>query len=239
MLSSNNLIGFGVQESAPPVPPPYVPPNPYTIDLIRNDLDFIYSSEIDVPPSAGICRLEFTIDTTNFFSNGGDHIPFGVNMGWPNTLHCGPIVRNGRDIFGIGRGALIASGVNVVYAEHWNNTGNPGLQLLNSPGLTLNTAIHTHLYVVLDCTFTDGGTTTYDLRVRVYNVDGGALLFDGYIPGTGSEYDFPRPLKSIAMIGGIANGFVSPNSTGCVEKLGSGIAPNAKAIVTNISHIAF
>lgn len=219
------------------MPPPWTPPNPYTINLIRNDLDFVYSNTIQ-DTGAYKARLEFSITFDDFFSAGGDHIAFGVNARTPNTVHCGPIVRNGLEYFGTGRGGYIKAGTDQVYVEAWNNTSSPYTQLMTRTGGTgFNTTSNPNVTIRLDCNYTDHPTFPDRTDIYIYDNTGGSTLFAASIVNTamGSIHT----ATSVAFVGGIANGFISPNSTGCVETTASGSAPNASATISNISHIIF
>lgn len=212
----------------------YVPPNPYTLTLARNDLDFIYAS--DVPNTgATTLRLEFVISFDDFFTAGGDHIPFGINMQItdPHTNHCGPITRNGQNLFSYGRGFLIAAGTDNIIAEHWNGTPSPGLQpIARASGSGFNPAVNTQVRVRVVAGMRTGPWANAML-IYIYDM-GGVLLFNGTV---GWGWDPEATYK--AAIGGIALGFTSPNSTGCVETSAAGSAPNASATITNISHTLY
>lgn len=212
------------------------PADPYVLNMSRNDLDFIYSLATLDNPSSTINRLDFIISFDTFFTNGGDHIPFGVNCIGDNAVHCGPIVRNGFPLFNLGRGGFIKSGTNQVYAENWNGTASPGVQLLTKiAGSDFDPSVNTQVKVRLDCTWTDTGSTAYDVNIKISSM-ADVLLFEGQVSGDGTVYDRAHSTESRAFIGGIATGFISPNDTGCVETTASGSAPNAKATITSLVH---
>lgn len=219
------------------MPPPWVPPNPYTINLIRNDLDFVYSTTIQ-DTGAYKARLEFYVTFDDFFTAGGDHIAFGVNARTPNLVHCGPIIRNGQEFFGTGRGGFIRAGSNQVYLEGWNNTASPYVYLLtNDGGAGFNPATNTYVRVKLDCNYSDHPTFPNRTDLYIYDATAGTTLFQATHTDTAMGSNHIATSK--AVVGGIALGFISPNDTGCVETTASGSAPNASATITNISHIIF
>jgi plastocyanin len=211
----------------------YTPPDPYTLTMARNDLDFIYAK--DVQHNGGTyLRLDFTLDIDDFFTAGGDHIPFVVNakIVSPHTNHCGPIVRNGRELFSYGRGFFIRAGSNQVFAEHWNGTASPPTALVTRTGGTgFNTTTNKRVRMRIV-----GGLRTgpwaNQMVVYIWDAITSSLLFQGSVP-----WGWDPETIYMAAIGGIASGFQSPNSNGCVERTGPGNTPSASCIITGISHV--
>lgn len=211
--------------------PSYTPPNPYTLTLARNDLDFIYAT--DVPHNGGTTiNLRFAIDFDDFFTAGGDHIPFVLNavLTDPHTNHCGPIIRNGQKMWSYGRGFVIAAGTNQIFSEHWNGTTSPGVALIPKiGGANFNPAVNKKVMVwVIAGLRTGSNANTMYIYIRDMSY---SLLFHGSI-----DWGWDAQATYKAAIAGFALGFQSPNDNGCVERTGSGSAPNASATVTEIEH---
>ncbi len=216
----------------------WIPPNPYTINLIHNDLDFVYSETIPSNGNPdGSLRLTFTLNFDDFFTAGGDHIPICLNaqVPSPNQPSGCDIIRNGFNLFSQGRGFYIKAGTNQVYYEHWNGTSSP------ATGLVANTVSGSNFspatYPIVDVTIRAGFRTgTYaELMIIEIRDEGGVLRFSG---SAGLGWD--TALTYVVAIGGIATGYIAPTPAGgCIETTKSGIAPNASATLSNIQLVNF
>lgn len=211
---------------------PYTPPNPYTLTMARNDLDFIYAA--DVQHNGGTyLKLNFVISFDDFFSAGADHIPICLNaeITDPHTIHCGTITRNGRNLFSYGRGFLIAPGADQVFAEHWNGTSSPGIEAVpNVGGVGFNPAVNSQVRVSITAGLRSGPHAN-KMLIKISKMDYSQTLFSGSI-----DWGWDPSDSYLAAIGGIGTDFVSTNDTGCVERSGAGANPTASATITDIVH---
>lgn len=211
---------------------PYAPPNPYTLTLVRNDLDFIYASDLAHQAGKTRLNLEFTVSFDDLFTAGADHLAIVINaeLTDPHTNHCGPVIRNGKNLWSYGRGFFIRAGNNQVFAEHWNGTASPGVELATLEGGTgFNPSSNPVVRVQILGFVRSSG---FDMMIIIIrdNVTG-TVLFQGSKP-----WGWDDAVTYKAAIAGIAvPGFVSPNDTGCVEKTGTGNAPNASCTISNIT----
>lgn len=207
--------------------------DPTSISLAQNDIDFFYK-EISASGTEAFLRFQGIIDTTNFFSNGGDHAILAINAEGgqgSNNPHCGPIIRNGENLWQDARGFIIfANGA--IWAEQWNGTSSPGfLTITNQSGNTYNPAVNPVVHFRIDGWFRTGTLANNMYITLRANSSGGAILFQGVAPGWGWD-----PSTSYrAAIGGIAAGFVAPSATGCVEELLPRSAPSASFTFSNLS----
>ena len=225
--SVNRTVTVTVTAS-PPVDPtpldPYEPLLPYDIDMSRNDLDFLYTKEFeyDQNPIDNVFLEVGVINVSQFFLNGGGHIPLGLisEITQPNAVHCGEIIRNGKPLFSYGVGFLIDSDNNVV-AERWNGTLSPDLQHL---GTIPNVQSMNRLGLQIFMHGSQDPIRPNKITIAVTNGEsyGTYTYLFAELPWT-----FVRHPRFRGFIGGIAGGFVAPINTGCVEKTGSGIAPSA------------
>ncbi|RKJ96621.1 hypothetical protein [Alicycliphilus denitrificans] len=209
------------------------PETPVQLSLYYNDLDAYYLPGITSPNNGAYNDLRCTVDSSEFFSKGGDHLVFALDLTGgqgSNNPHCGPIVRRGQNMWGLARGFII-HGNGRVSAEYWNGTWSPGLaeNLPNTANGTFNPASTPVFSVRVRAGYRDG---PYANRMLIGIYAGtsiyGAMLFEAQVPWgwdwTGQHH---------AAIGGIAMGFVAPVLTGCVEQLVPRSAPNAVAPISN------
>ena len=167
------------------------------------------------------------VDTSNFFSKGGNHIVFALDCTGgqgSNNPHCGPIYRNGENLWAHARGFIIF-GDGTVRAEQWNGTSNPGLLTIsNTSGATFNPAT-TPLFNVRITAGYRSGVWANKMIITIREGAGtqNKVLFSGIAEGWG--WDWTGTHK--CAIGAIGPGFVSPNSTGCSEQRIPRSAPNA------------
>lgn len=231
---------------------PYVPPNPYTLTLAHNDLDFIYSSVIPDVPTGNELRFSFDLNFGNFFTAcAGGHIPFGINMVWntPNNVHCGPIIRNGNLIFTDARGFIIALPATCsafglptsdgVLFEYWNNSTTPALGVVTrTAGSGLNPLTNTNIHIKIDGWF-HGTIYPNSLFITITDNVTSALLFQG-VAGLG--WDHQATYQSfVGAIGTASVRVTSSLSPPCVEPSGPapGGSPTAYAVVSNMTQTCF
>lgn len=202
-----------------------VPSVPTSLTMARNNLDFFYLPDY-TSSQQGTLDVRVTITTTNFFNyatNAFDHIPIAIDCAGGagnNDPHCGPVIRNGRNLFVTARGFFITRAGQVFY-EVWNGTASPLFgQVTNTSGQAFNPI-----------------SGTYTVRIRAgYQTGPYANLMTITITNGTSIYD-PVVFQGSAGIGGvwngfhrvclaaIATGFVGPSpSNGCVEPSGAGSA---------------
>lgn len=209
-------------------PPPSTPPASGQLTLAVNDLDFYYLPVITSSDPTKYNLLYCEVDTSNFFSKGADHIVFALDCTGgqgSNNPHCGPIYRNGENLFAHARGFIIF-GDGTVLAEYWNGTSNPGLLTINNTlGATFNPTTTPKFAVTIFAGYRSG-TYANMMEIRIHAISGSSrnLVFNGTAQGWG--WDWTGTHK--CAIGAIGPGFVSPNSTGCVESRVARSAPNAE-----------
>lgn len=222
--NSDNTGWLSFSAEGTPTDPP---PTPSQLTLSVNDLDFYYLPAITSSDPTKYIDLFCAINTANFYSKGGDHILLALDCTGgqgSNNPHCGPIYRNGENLWAHARGFIIF-GDGTVMAEYWNGTSNPGiLTINNTSGATFNPAT-TPLFNVRIIAGYRSGTyaNTMHITIREGFGTGNRILFSGTAPGWG--WDWTGTHK--CAIGAIGPGFVSPNNTGCVESLVARSAPNA------------
>ena len=202
-----------------------VPSVPTSLTMARNNLDFFYLPDYN-SSQQGTLDVRVTITTTNFFNyatNAFDHIPIAIDCAGGagnNDPHCGPVIRNGRNLWVTARGFFITRSSGV-WSELWNGTSSPVIaQLTNTSGQVFNPI-----------------SGTYTVRIRAgYQTGPYANLMTITITNGTGIYD-PVVFQGSAGIGGvwngfhrvclaaIATGFVGPTpSNGCVEPSGAGSA---------------
>lgn len=218
--------------SQPPVP--VGPPDPYTLTMARNDLDFIYAA--DVANNGGtFVQLDFAISFDDFYTAGAHHIAIAINAGVPNphSFHCGPIIRNGKLLWSYGRGFFLTAGADGVYAEHWNGTPSPAFELVpRTGGSGFNPAVNTKVTVrVIGGLRTGPWANQMLIYIRDFNTN--SLLFHG---SRAWGWDAEATYK--AVIAGIGVQFQQPADNGCVERSGPGANPTSSATITGVVHQA-
>lgn len=201
------------------------PSAPTSLSLALNDLDF-YFLPTETSASEGYNDVICALDATSYYSNGGDHIAFALDCNGAqgsNNPHCGPIYRNGGNLWANGRGFIIF-GNGTVMAEQWNSTSSPGLTTIsNTSGATFNPASTPTFTVRIKAGYRSGvWANTMTIEIREGSSFFGTVLFTGSI-GWGWDWTGSHTVA----IAGIAGGFVSPNSTGCSEVLVPRTAPSA------------
>ena len=211
--------------STPAPPPP--PPTPSQLTLAANDLDFYYLRVVNSSSPSQYNDLFCVVDTSKYFSRGGDHIVFALDCTGgqgSNNPHCGPIIRNGENLWAHARGFIIF-GDGTVLAEHWNGTSSPGLSpIRNTSGATFNPATTPLFNVRIIAGYRSGDwANKMTITIREGSGTRNRIVFSGVAEGWG--WDWTGTHK--CAIGAIGPGFVSPNSTGCSEQLVPRRAPNA------------
>jgi hypothetical protein len=217
-----------------------VPSVPTSLTMARNNLDFFYLPDY-TSSQQGTLDVRVTITTTNFFNyatNAFDHIPIAIDCAGGagnNDPHCGPIFRNGRNLFVTARGFFITRSSGV-WSELWNGTSSPVIaQLTNTSGQVFNPI-----------------SGTYTVRIRAgYQTGPYANLMTITITNGSSIYD-PVVFQGSAGIGGvwngvhrvciaaIATGFVGPTpANGCVEPSGAGSAVGGTVPFSGFSVVSY
>lgn len=219
-------------------PPPPPPPPVTALSLASNDLDFYYLPTVTSNNPNGFNRITCTVDSSNFFSKGGDHIIFAFDCEGgqgANNPHCGPIIRRGENLFATARGVIIF-GNGGVWAERWNGTFSPVLASIPNILNTSWSPSSTPVFTVRIYAGYRSGAWANTIQVEIFSGDAvitNNKVFSGDITGTTWGQDFTGTHR--AVIGGIALGFVSPNNTGCTEQLVPRTAPNAVLPFSNFS----
>jgi len=197
---------------------------PAALNLIRNDLDFYRLPAVSSRVSSVLQEFVCTVNTANFYSQGGNHIAFAVDCsgaagnGGP---HNGPVIRNGSNLFEFARGFIIF-GDGRVWFEHWNGTASPGLTPVTSTVPGFNPANIPIFTVRLSAGYRSGAMANY-MSVGIHaGGPTGPLVFSGAQP-----WGWDWTGTHVAYIAAIGPQFITPNDTGNVERLGSGNSPNA------------
>jgi hypothetical protein len=226
------IANIAAQEPLPPGEYDYAnetiatPVVPDALRLVRNDLDFYRFPTVTSKVQSTYQEFVCTVNTSGFYSQGGNHIAFAIDCSGAaggGRPHYGPILRNGANLFELARGFIIF-GDGVVLSEHWNGTFSPGLSdpLPNASGGAFSPA-NTPIFTVRV-------TAGYRLGAMANRMDmaihrGGAsgpIIFSSSVP-----WGWDWSGSHVAYFAAIASGFKSPNETGNVERVGSGIAPSA------------
>ena len=206
------------------------PVAPTSLTLARNDLDFVYAPTATSSVSTPLFQFECRVNTTTFFANGGNHVAFCIDatggQGSSNP-HCGPIYRNGQNLWATGRGFIIF-GDGTVMAEEWNGTSSPGLATVG----TFNRAANPHFFVRIKAGYRAGALAN-TMQINVLAADYTMLL------NTSVPWGWDWSGTHRAAVAAIAPGFVSPNSTGCVETTAAGSAPSATVPFSDMATYIF
>lgn len=209
---------------------PFAAPPPATtqLALVTNDLDFVYTGYLtSLSEPAGV-EYVVTTDSVNFYANNADHIVYALdcygNAGDPGTLHCGPILRRGENLFTKARGFIIRKegAEGVIYAEHWDPSFPNGFAL-SAPLISFSLSSYPVFTTRLRAGYRSGAlANTMSIEVFGGTSTSALSLLYTTVPWGWDWFGSHR-----AALGGIALGFVSPNSTGCVEQIVPRTAPNA------------
>ncbi|CAN7346348.1 hypothetical protein LJR074_001981 [Acidovorax sp. LjRoot74] len=197
---------------------------PDALRLVRNDLDFYRLTSATSRVDSSYQELVCTVNTANFFSQGGNHIVFALDcMGEAGSgnPHNAPVIRNGQNLFSLARGFIIF-GDGSVQAEQWNGTFNPALEPVTSsvPGFSPAT---TPIFTVRIVAGYRTGALANHMAITIHRGGGnGQVIFAGSKP-----WGWDWTGRHVAYFAAIGPDFKSPNETNNVEKLGIGAAPNA------------
>lgn len=210
--TNTGWITFG----SPPAPPVT------QLTLAVNDLDFYYlPTVVGSDPDATI-DVRCTFDTTNFYSKAtsgtNEHIVVAIDLDGEqgsNNPHCGPIYRNGRNLWANGRGFIIFQDGSV-FAEQWNSTFSPGGMIItNTSGSTFNPTTTPVFTIRLRAGYRSG---FYANRMQFFIYEGtnisGAVKFSGEV-AWGWDWTGNYP----GVIAAIGNNFKKPADSGCIEEL--------------------
>ena len=201
------------------------------LNLQSNDVDFRYLRPVEQSATPRYAELRALVDVSRFFGRGADHIVFALDceggQGSDNP-HCGPIVRDGKNLFATARGVIVAANGAVVM-EAWNGTATPELvPIANMRPGPFDPAAHRILTVRVRCHYAGG------IEVRIRKGLGGRVLFDGAVATAARAW----PGHMRACIGGIALGFVAPKETGCTEQIAPRSAPGARLAYVACARVA-
>ncbi|MBV7542873.1 hypothetical protein [Acidovorax sp. sic0104] len=191
------------------------------LHLKYNDVDFRYIDAAWPSGSPAYAELRVVLDVSRFFSRCAHHVILALDCAGEqgsNNPHCGPIYRDGQNLFSTARGAILL-GDGTVMTEVWNGTFSPELAVIPNliPG-PFDPSAHRCLNVRVRCDYA-GGTS-----VRIRDGRGGPVLFAGMLATAAWPYEGE---EMRACLGGIALGFVPPKDTGCVEQIAPRSAPHA------------
>lgn len=228
--------------AAPPPPPPPPPPPVTELSLVTNDLDFYYLPTVTSSDPSGYIRIICTVDTSAFFSNGGNHVIFAFDCEGgqgSNNPHCGPIIRRGENLFATARGVVVFEDGSV-WAERWNGTNSPNWgSMPNILGTGWNPTSTPVFTVVIRAGYRSGYLANL-ISAEIYSGDGVNAANEVYMGGaTGTLWGQDFTGTHRALIGGIGLGFVAPSDTGCVEQIAPRTAPNAVLPFSNFSLTVF
>lgn len=197
---------------------------PDALRLVRNDLDFYRLPSATSRVDSSYQELVCTVNTANFFSQGGNHIAFALDcMGEAGSgnPHNAPVIRNGQNLFSLARG-LIIFGDGSVQAEQWNGTFSPALDPVTSSVPGFNPAT-TPIFTVRIVAGYRAGALANHMAITIHRGGGnGQVIFAGSKP-----WGWDWTGRHVAYFAAIGPEFKSPNETNNVEKLGIGAAPNA------------
>lgn len=203
--------------------PAYLPPD--ALRMTRNDLDFFKLPTIKSTSDSTYQELVCTLDVSQFFSLGGNHIIFTLDpegsagSGGP---HFGPIVRNGANLFERGRGFIIF-GDGAVFSEYWNGTTSPAINPRISDSGRDFKPTETPVFTVRIAAGWRKGAMRERMELTIHKGGpNGIILFS-----TTEMFGWNWRGTHTAYIGAIAPNFISPNDTGFVERTGPGSAPSA------------
>ena len=200
------------------------------IDLVTNDLDFVYCPAIKHTAVPDSVRYSIVFDCTQFFTNNGGHLVFSLDNEpsndplAPHKPHCGPILRRGYDMYSFGRGAII-HGDGRVETEEWTGGAPILYPITNTGGTGYNPMTNPVGTFIMNYRYATGG-----MDVKVYKGVGatGTPMFSG-------SYTTPaKPWigRTRAAFGAIGWGFVPPADTGCIEEVLPRASANAKCAFT-------
>lgn len=202
---------------------------PTQLQLTPNDLDFHYLPARTSLAATRHADLLCTVDCSRFFAHGAHHMVFALDctggQGSYNP-HCGPLLRNGENLWSEARGFIIFSD-GTVMAERWNGTAMPVLATVaNTAGAVFDPAVHPIFTVHIQAGYR-AGVFADRMHIAIHQgitIDGPVLL-EGEVAGDGWGWDWSGVHK--AAIAAIAAGFVPPSATGCVEEVVPRSAPHA------------
>ena len=212
-----------------PDPTPTDPSYSGTLSLTNNYLDFFIAPNRTASTERAF-KYVVTVSSANFFANGGDHIVFAINPEGgqgSNNPHCGPIYRNGSNLYSLARGYIVfASGE--VWAEHWNGTSAPGVVHVANFNRAANPTFTVVMYAGLR-----NGMWAETMFIEIYagSATSGTPLTTASVPW---GWDWTGNY-GIA-IGLIGSNFQGPVSPGCTEPVNPG--PNAVLSYYNM-HMEF
>ena len=146
--------------------------------------------------------------------------------------HCGPIIRNGVNLFSTARGFLISRN-NGVFSEIWNGTASPVVApLANTSGQVFTPLTGTYT-LRLRAGYSTG--SFYENRMYI-QISAGTSIYDPVVFSASAPITRPYTGSHRLMIGAISDGFVGANpGNGCTEPSGPGSAYGGYVPFTNYS----
>jgi hypothetical protein len=213
-----------------------------SLTMNRNNLDFYFFPQTVAISSDGYVDYRVQVTTSNFFNfatNPSDHLVFafdaagGQGSGNP---HCGPIIRNGRNLYSTARGFLISRNGNVMI-ERWNGTANPDvLQVTNTSGASFNPLTGTY-FIRIRAGY-PGSFAYANLMTITITKDnlGGEVVFQGSATG----FNFPNTGSTQGIIGAIALPYdgATPQN-GCTESTAPGSAYGGSVPFSNFQIVGY
>ena len=219
------------------------PTFPSSMTLTRNNIEFLYSGYKATTANTGYMELIMTLDTSNFFNlatNAQDQINIVLNPDGDSSVvapdgtrdHCGQIARYGMPLWDVSRGFIFFRDGRI-WAQHLypgHPVGTPGFGY-NDYGFCFNPL----LIPIFTVRIRGGyrvGTYGEKMTLEVFSGSGlGGALLTSLEVAWGWDY---TGYHRFALFG-IATGFVSPDSTGCIETSAAGSAYGATVGISNFS----
>ncbi len=219
------------------------PSFPSVMTMARNNLEFLYSGYKASSANTAYMELIMTLDTSNFFNlatNSADHIGIALNADGDSSVtapdgtrdHCGQIARHGMPLWDVARGFILYRDGRI-WSEHWyqgHPAGTPGFGY-NDYGFCFNPLLIPIFTVRIRAGYRVG---TYGERMTL-DVFAGSGLGGTLLTSLEVAWGWDYTGNHRFALFGIATGFVSPDSTGCIETSAAGSAAGATVGISNYS----
>lgn len=239
-LRTGSTSGTIVASTSVTVNDTSVPSVPTQLTMNRNNYDHYFLPD-SIGTTEGYQDIRILVTTTDFFNratNDFDHIFIATDCGGAAgnyDPHCGPIIRNGQNLFTTARGFFIARSGQVSW-EVWNGTSStPGGPLTNTiSGTTFNPVSGTY-FIRARFGYSTGPYANMATIEIFKDSRYGAPLFMGSVASHVAWNGYYR-----TCFGAIATGFrgVDP-SVGCVEPTGPGSAYGGYIPFQNFERVIF
>lgn len=212
-----------------PTPIPSSPVYSGTLSLSNNDLDFFIAPPVYLATQRAL-KYTCTVNTSNFFSQGADHVVFSFDATGGqgnNNPHCGPIYRNGKNLYSNARGFIVNYQGNVT-AEHWNGTALPGLYTVANFNVSANPVFTVVIYAGYR-----SGLWADTMYIEIFSGQSasGVKLASGSVP-----WGWDWVGNCALAIGAIGDGFQPPTPPNCIEPTNPG---HAASVVYSNLHLEF